>query len=99
MGASKSTLSSQRRLPGIAEKAERHEYIKNRNNEDDSDYDDELDSRLDSKDDIDEDLVKKGKLHGDGKEYYDDINNEAVNDTKFLLPKGGKVFAEDDSVH
>lgn len=39
-------------------------------------------------------------MHGDGKEYYDDINNEDKNenDTKFLLPKGGKVFAEDDSV-
>lgn len=98
MGASKSTLSSQRRLPKYGEEKERHEYVKNKNADDDSDYDDELDSRIDSKDDIDDELVKKASLHGDGKEYYDDINNEDKDyDTKNLLPKG-KVFAEDDSV-
>jgi hypothetical protein len=53
------------------------------NKEDDSDYDDELDSKIDSKEDLDEELVKKASLHGDGKEYYDDINNEDKNnDTK-----------------
>ena len=42
--------------------------------------------------------MKKASLHGDGKEFYDDMNNEEKdNDTKNLLPKG-KVFAEDDSV-
>ena len=90
-------MSSQRRLPRYGEDKERHEYIKNVNKDQDSDYDDELDSKIDSKDDIDEEMAKKADLHGDGKEYYDDINNEDKNDTKFLLPKG-KVFAEDDSV-
>jgi hypothetical protein len=57
-----------------------------------------LDSKIDSKEDLDEELAKKDALHGDGKEYYDDINNEDKGqDTKFLLPKG-KVFAEDESV-
>ena len=98
MGASKSTLSSQRRLPKYNDGTERHEYIKNRNKDGDSDYDDELDSKIDSKEDLDEDLAKKGSLHGDGKAYYDDINPDKENDTKQLLPKDNKVFADDNSV-
>ena len=76
----------------------RHLYVKNLNKDEDSDYDDELDSKVDSKEDFDEEAAKKASLHGDGKEYYDDINNEDKNenDTKFLLPN--KVYADDESV-
>jgi len=76
MGNSKSTLGSgsHRRLPPTTR--ERVEYEKNRNKDDDSDYDDELDSKIEDDAPLDSGRAHRPSLAAkDGKEWQDKFDD------------------------
>ena len=111
MGKSQSTLGSQRRLK-FPDNVQRVEYVKNFNNDGDSDYDDEDDSKIEDDASASElaplskDAIQKPSLHSkEGAKMFDDLKDEDEDESGRLLDvkqkkegRMNKVFDDDNSV-
>ena len=73
--------------------ANRVPFKKNRNRQDDSDYDDEDDSKIESVDDLDsqsdqeQDGVGKSKALADGSQMFDDLRRPEGDERQSLIEK------------
>jgi len=101
MGASKSTLNIADDRSNSSFDGVKVPYTKNKNQEDDSDYDDEEDPSHHSMiSEIPGRVDPKSDLHGDGSQFFRDINQDR-SDVKLITDTqevGRKKLVDDDSV-